>query len=273
MDQSLRALPTLAVFLILIWLLVAGTVFGWLITRIRTEGGKVDALGFKRADLWVCVGLVCYFLMIISSGFGGPQKAVTSHQIIRGSEVYLEILVGMGIFLQFRGINPFRQFGVTRVNVFRCVGMAVGLIFCALAFTLLTENLTVYAMHGKTDAQNVIQFFLDAAQRSDRQAMILTGVLAVVIAPLVEETLFRGYLYGVLKGHLGGIGAGLVTAVLFAAMHLNLAALPALFVLALCLTVAYEATGSLLVNIFMHSFFNLTSLVVIVLLTNPNHPS
>jgi len=100
--------------------------------------------------------------------------------------------VGMGIFLQFRGINPFRQFGVTRVNVFRCVGMAVGLIFCALAFTLLTENLTVYAMHGKTDAQNVIQFFLDAAQRSDRQAMILTGVLAVVIAPLVEETLFRG---------------------------------------------------------------------------------
>jgi membrane protease YdiL (CAAX protease family) len=126
-------------------------------------------------------------------------------------------------------------------------------------------------MRCKLEAQNVIEFFLDAAQRSDRKAMILTGVLAVVIAPVVEETLFRGYLYGVLKRYLGGIGAGLLASVLFAAMHLNLAALPALFVLALCLTVAYEATGSLLVNIFMHSLFNLTSLLVIVLATN--HPS
>jgi membrane protease YdiL (CAAX protease family) len=53
-------------------------------------------------------------------------------------------------------------------------------------------------------------------------------------------------------------------------MHLNMAALPALFVLALCLTLAYEATGSLLVNIFMHGFFNLSMLLVILYLTG--HP-
>ena len=270
-DQSLRAVPTLVLFPIVMWLLVAATVFGWLGLRIRHEGGKVDSTGFKNTDLWVCISAVCYFLMIIYNGFGGPDHPVTTQQIVRNGQVYLEILVLLGLFLRYRGIDPFRQFGVTRVNVFRCMGVAIALMFCALSFTLLTENLTIYAMHGKGEAQNVIEFFLDAAQRSDKKAMWLTGVLAVVVAPMVEETIFRGYLYGVFKRYLGGIGAALLTAGLFGAMHLNLAALPALFVLALCLTLAYEATGSLLVNIFMHSLFNLTSLLVIVLVTN--HPS
>jgi membrane protease YdiL (CAAX protease family) len=95
-------------------------------------------------------------------------------------------------------------------------------------------------------------------------------LLAVVVAPVAEETIFRGYIYGVLKRYFGGIGAGLFSAALFAGLHLNVAALPALFVLALCLTLAYEATGSLLVNIFMHGFFNLSMLLTMLYLAG--HP-
>jgi membrane protease YdiL (CAAX protease family) len=266
-DSSQRALPTLVVFPVIVWFLIAATVFGVLAVRIRREGGKVNTLAFKLGDFWVAVGFVTYFLIVISSGFDGPQHAVTTRQIVKGGEVYLDLILMLGAFMQFRGINPFRQFGVTRLNVFRCLGIALGLVLCVHGFTMLTENLTLYAMHGKAEVQSVIEYFLDAAKHSDRQAMILTALLAVVVAPVAEETLFRGYLYGVFKRYLGGIGAGLLTAVIFAAMHLNMAALPALFVLALCLTVAYEATGSLLVNIFMHSLFNLTSLVVIMLVT------
>jgi uncharacterized protein len=136
---------------------------------------------------------------------------------------------------------------------------------------LLTEDLTAVAMKGKAQPQNVVEFFLNASQKADEKAVILTLLLAVVVAPTAEETIFRGYIYGVLKRGMGGVGAGVLSAGLFAAMHLNLSALPALFVLALCLTLAYEATGSILVNIFMHSFFNLSMLLVI--LYRAGHPS
>jgi membrane protease YdiL (CAAX protease family) len=63
---------------------------------------------------------------------------------------------------------------------------------------------------------------------------------------------------------MGGVGAAVISAGLFAAMHLSVSSLPALFVLALCLTLAYEATGSLLVNIFMHGLFNLWNLLVML---------
>ena len=88
-------------------------------------------------------------------------------------------------------------------------------------------------------------------------------VSAVVIQPICEEFLFRGFFYGVWKHYLGPWRAGFLACLLFAAFHASLAAFAGLFVLAVCLNIAYERTGSLLVPIGMHAIFNLTSLVVI----------
>ena len=60
----------------------------------------------------------------------------------------------------------------------------------------------------------------------------------------------------------------LVNSALFAAIHLNSASLFPLFVLAVCFTLVYEATGSILVSMTMHSLFNLTTFL---LLTAPSN--
>ena len=56
----------------------------------------------------------------------------------------------------------------------------------------------------------------------------------------------------------------MINASLFAAIHLSESSLVALFVLAVCFTVAYEFTGSLLVNMCMHGVFNLTNLILLL---------
>ncbi len=109
---------------------------------------------------------------------------------------------------------------------------------------------------------------MSLSEASDTRAIIMTMFMAVVVAPAAEETIFRGYIYGVLKRYAGAIPAALISAGLFAAMHLSLSSLPALFVLALCLTLAYEATGSLLVNIFMHALFNLWNLLLMLVIAH-----
>ncbi|MEI9893033.1 MAG: CPBP family intramembrane glutamic endopeptidase [Chthoniobacter sp.] len=65
------------------------------------------------------------------------------------------------------------------------------------------------------------------------------------------------------KHYLGPLSAGIFACVLFAAFHASLSAFGGLLVLAVCLNIAYERTGSLLVPIGMHALFNLTSLLVI----------
>jgi membrane protease YdiL (CAAX protease family) len=86
---------------------------------------------------------------------------------------------------------------------------------------------------------------------------ILVIILAVVVAPLVEEMLFRGLLQTTIRSYLRRPWPSIaVTAALFAVVHQNPEHWPALFVLALGLGYAYEKSGSLWQPIFMHALFN-----------------
>jgi membrane protease YdiL (CAAX protease family) len=90
--------------------------------------------------------------------------------------------------------------------------------------------------------------------------------MAIIVAPLAEELIFRGYLYPVGKKYLGPFLSALVTAALFAVLHGHMASLPALFTLALCLALSYEKSGSLLVPTIMHAVFNAVSVIGILYL-------
>lgn len=82
------------------------------------------------------------------------------------------------------------------------------------------------------------------------------GIFAVLIAPLVEELIFRGVLYPALKQSGFRQLALWGTAIFFAVTHANLAALLPLTVLAVILTFLYETTNNLLAPILTHSLFN-----------------
>lgn len=90
--------------------------------------------------------------------------------------------------------------------------------------------------------------------------------LAVVVAPIVEETVFRGGIYRFLKGRMSIFFALLLSASLFGMVHGNMLSLPGLITVGICLGVAYEVSGSLRVPIFFHAFFNLNSIIWILIL-------
>ncbi len=99
----------------------------------------------------------------------------------------------------------------------------------------------------------------------DKLLLILT---AVVIAPIAEELIFRGYIFGVLRRYAGRWWAMLISASVFAAIHAHIPSLAGLFVLAVALTLVYEGAGSLWAPILMHALFN--GLTVILTLAWPD---
>jgi membrane protease YdiL (CAAX protease family) len=94
--------------------------------------------------------------------------------------------------------------------------------------------------------------------------LIVTFVALVILPPLMEETLMRGFLYTSLKKGLPQIGAALMTSVIFASAHLQFGSgAPLLwvaaidtFVLSLFLIWLREKTGSLWGSMTLHATKN-----------------
>jgi membrane protease YdiL (CAAX protease family) len=79
--------------------------------------------------------------------------------------------------------------------------------------------------------------------------------LAVVAAPLCEEFIFRGLIYGGLRRSMKAPQAMLMSAAIFAVVHPPLSMLP-VFVLGLCTAWTYERSKTLLAPMLVHATYN-----------------
>ncbi len=98
------------------------------------------------------------------------------------------------------------------------------------------------------------------------------GVIAiVVIAPVVEEITFRGFIYGGLRTRLGTSWAVVVSALVFAVAHsLSVGGSilllgPSLFIAGAALALVYQRTRSLYPGMALHASFNLIAVILIFL--------
>ncbi len=79
----------------------------------------------------------------------------------------------------------------------------------------------------------------------------------VIVAPIFEELLFRGYFQSVIRCYTGrGWLAIAITSCVFAVIHAVPSHWPALFALSICIGYSYEKSGSLLRAMFLHGIFN-----------------
>ena len=102
-------------------------------------------------------------------------------------------------------------------------------------------------------------------QQADSRVFLVVAIFsAVVAAPVAEEFLFRGYMYGALKNATGRLFASVMISLLFAVVHGNLPALLPLFAFSAILCFAYDFTGSLWVPVGLHVFFNATNIVLML---------
>jgi ABC-2 type transport system permease protein len=81
------------------------------------------------------------------------------------------------------------------------------------------------------------------------------AVLAVFAAPIFEEFIFRGVLFGGLRRSFGALGAAVASALVFGIVHPAIASAP-VFVLGLAAALVYERERSLLAPMAAHMTYN-----------------
>jgi uncharacterized protein len=104
--------------------------------------------------------------------------------------------------------------------------------------------------------------FLKATFDEPLHFLLAIGTI-VILAPLVEETLFRGLLQTYIRRHLGSRQAIVITSLCFALFHYaagqelsNVSIIGSLFVLALFLGFLYEKQGTIVAPMLLHASFN-----------------
>ena len=93
--------------------------------------------------------------------------------------------------------------------------------------------------------------------------------VAVVLAPISEELLFRGFLQPALERWFGGAGAVLVAGLFFSMAHMDLHVLAPLLLLGLTLSYIFYRTRSLAGPIALHMAFNAVAVSWILALKFP----
>lgn len=138
----------------------------------------------------------------------------------------------------------------------------IGRGYFACYALVLSVNLLISALTGHTPSSGnpLLGMFMQAAPWQ----VVFLATLVVVIGPAFEELIFRGWLLGGLREAWGDRRALLVSSLLFAFIHGDPWATPALLLLGWVFGLVYLRTGSLYASILLHAMWNGTTFIILL---------
>lgn len=226
--------------------------------------GRVDDGWVQWVDAVAALLLVAWFASLGRESLAAEgSRLVDFRDVVTGAALYGAIVLFLAGSMVYRNISLEDALGLGRAGFGRALGHGLLALVAAYPLLLLVQAMVYGASGGQMQPQEVVEFLQHAEAPRDRIAVL---VMAVIVAPVAEEFIFRGYLYPVGRKYLGPFFAVAGSSFFFALLHGHLASLPALFTLAVCLALAYEKSGSLLVPMVMHATFNAVSILAILYL-------
>ncbi len=226
------------------------------------QEGQVLSRSYAAPDLLLLAGLGLFFIMAMEVPSSGEAGAAKEGTLVVSMSFNLIVCAGLLVYLhRLRGLNPAELFGLQHMH-WRSLGLVV-LMFAVI--TLISVNLVSAAtvnwlkdIWPELEPQETVKAFQESGSITFK---ILVIIAAVVIAPLAEEILFRGFVYGVLKRYTDAPFAALSSSLMFAVIHMHVGSLLPLWMLAVLFCLAYEITGCLLVPMLLHAIFNAMSIL------------
>jgi len=104
--------------------------------------------------------------------------------------------------------------------------------------------------------QALVLDFFKAVWGGDLVKIFLMVINAVVLAPVIEELIFRGFFFGLLRSRWGTLPALVFSSLVFAGYHFNLTVFLPLFFTSMAFGYIYSRTGSIYFSMLSHAIFN-----------------
>lgn len=188
------------------------------------------------------------------------RPAVMQTSIATAVYVLTIAIVIMGPYYVLKSRTDLTTLGLTRLPSWTDIGLAPAafVIYALISGVLLSVLTSLFPALPLDQTQDV--GFQALGSQIDN---MLAFVTLVILAPLAEEVLFRGYLYGKLRIYVSGIVAALVTSLLFALAHFQLNVAIDVFILSLVLCGLRSLTGSIWAGVLLHMLKNMIAYYIL----------
>lgn len=177
---------------------------------------------------------------------------------------FLASLIILILIIVFLGKNILRDFKIFKKDIKHHLGGIVfGFIVLVIINTLFTRLYTLFGIEGTSDNQESILLAL----KSNTAFLIYLSV--VLLAPVVEEVIFRKCIHGIVeeKFNLAKIFSVLISSVIFASMHAIDVFFFSYLAMAIVLGLSYTLfKNNIIVPIGIHFLNNATILINILMI-------
>ena len=238
--------------------------------------GKSKLRDFVLAILIAC-GVVLFYLAVtslVALSFEAALRAASPGAEDAANNLSLKnagmiSLIGNTVALSLGVLFIYILHGNARTSLqLRVVGVR-----CAVASVILGGAMNLFA-----DAATRVMPFSENMLKSYNESYSFLGegnafvefVAIAIAAPIVEETFFRGAVYGALKRGMPKAAAVVISAAMFGAAHGNVISFIFTFILGVILALALDATRSMYVPMMIHISFNASSYLITEALDRTN---
>ena len=212
---------------------------------------------------YFCLGQLALILAARSAGFlltrylGWP--ALSADPVYRGTAQLLvtNLLNGLVLFFVYRTITVRYRSPFWSSLKWRAATTTPASRFLVWGFLL------AMAMGALSSRIPGIEELPISGLLRHAQTAVFLGVTAIAVAPLVEEVVFRGFIFPVLERRWGPVAAVLLTALMFTSLHVSQLwgswmAVSLILLVGLALSLVRALTGSLLPVYLLHLAYNTT---------------
>jgi membrane protease YdiL (CAAX protease family) len=220
-------------------------------------------------DICKAIGVVILGTILFSVPPAMVADLIAGSKDLEDHPTALTIALGASIFLELFLFGTALWFSVRKYGL--SIG-SLGLKWPERGGFWMTVGLTVALVVGAFSISFIYFAALDSAGISpdtdlpeqvyqSAGPLIVIGVLSLAFAPLMEETFFRGFVFGGLRNRWGAVLAAGASGLLFAVAHIGnpgtIYLVPPVALIGALFAWGYVISGSLLASVLAHLLFNL----------------
>ena len=160
---------------------------------------------------------------------------------------------------------PFKILNKQKSEIFSKIGDTLkALKYSLLGYIIfIASTITIHVLKlneiipGFSKQENILEGLINS-----KLDMYVIGFAVCILAPLIEEIVFRGYIYNKFKNNYGVIKSSVLTSILFAGIHFQFQVFSAMFILSLIIHWCYEKSNGLKGAIAFHILNNTITFVL-----------
>ena len=207
---------------------------------------RTYSVPWSVVDTWAGIILLALLnvglLFIVLQGSG--TELVQSAALIL---VQLAFLLPLALIFVWKRI-PLRYLGFGKFE-WNTLGLGCGLLIASYVFIII-HNIILMALGVDTQGEAILRFF------DSLESPVWFFFVGVILAPIVEEIFFRGFVFQGFRQRYGWISAMLLSSIVFAAAHLDLVAFLPTFILGCLLAYMFQRSNSIWPGVILHFLVN-----------------